>query len=114
MTQDRIAESDMDRPKDMDFNGWFKAAQRLDLNCLANEAFHYASRHPPTHPIPTPMTHSIPPCTPFPHALCSPMHSIDNPNTTQTLGYTKDKYNVKIMKRKSLLRSHQQPTKAKG
>jgi hypothetical protein len=26
MTQDRIAESGMDRPSDMDFNGWFKAA----------------------------------------------------------------------------------------
>jgi hypothetical protein len=25
-TQDRIAESGMDRPSDMDFNGWFKAA----------------------------------------------------------------------------------------
>jgi hypothetical protein len=35
----------------------------------------------------------------------------DNPNTTQTPEYTKDKYNVKIIKRKgSLLRSHQQPT----
>jgi hypothetical protein len=33
----------------------------------------------------------------------------DNPNTQQTLEYTKDKYNVKIVKRKSLLRSHQQP-----
>jgi hypothetical protein len=38
----------------------------------------------------------------------------DNPNTTQTLEYTKDKYNAKIIKRKSLLRSHQQPTKAEG
>jgi hypothetical protein len=36
--------------------------------------------------------------------------SVDNPNTTQTLEYTKDKYNAKIIKRKSLLRSHQQPT----
>jgi hypothetical protein len=26
MTQDRIAESGIDRPSDMDFNGWFKAA----------------------------------------------------------------------------------------
>jgi hypothetical protein len=26
----------------------------------------------------------------------------DNPNTTQTLEYTKDKYNAKIMKQKSL------------
>jgi hypothetical protein len=34
----------------------------------------------------------------------------DNPNTTQTLEYTKGKYNAKIIKMKwSLLRSHQQP-----
>jgi hypothetical protein len=33
----------------------------------------------------------------------------DNLNTTQTLEYTKDKYNAKIMKG-SLPRSHQQPT----
>jgi hypothetical protein len=52
MTQDRIAESGTDRPSDMDFEGWFKAAQCLDLNHLANEAFHLASRHPPTHSIP--------------------------------------------------------------
>jgi hypothetical protein len=26
-------------------------------------------------------------------------HCADNPNTTQTLEYTKDKYNVKIIKR---------------
>jgi hypothetical protein len=26
MTQDRIAKSSTDRPKDMDFKGWFKAA----------------------------------------------------------------------------------------
>jgi hypothetical protein len=48
MTQDRIAESGMDRPKDRDFDGWFKAARCLDLNCLANEAFHCASRCPLT------------------------------------------------------------------
>jgi hypothetical protein len=40
MTQDRIAESVMDRLSDTDFNSWFKAAQCLDLNCLANEALH--------------------------------------------------------------------------
>jgi hypothetical protein len=33
----------------------------------------------------------------------------DNLYTTQTPECTKDKYNVKIVKRKSLLRSHQQP-----
>jgi hypothetical protein len=70
-TQDRIAKSGMDRPSDMDFNSWFKAAQRLDLNRLANKAFHLASRHPPT-------------------------QSADNLNTTQTLEYTKDRYNAKI------------------
>jgi hypothetical protein len=46
-TQDRIAESGTDRPMDRDFDGWFKAARRLDLNRLANEAFHYASRRDP-------------------------------------------------------------------
>jgi hypothetical protein len=34
----------------------------------------------------------------------------DNLNTTQTLECTKDKYNVKIKMKGSLLRSHQQPT----
>jgi hypothetical protein len=45
-TQDRIAESGMDRLMDRDFDSWFKAARRLDLNRLANEAFYYASRRP--------------------------------------------------------------------
>jgi hypothetical protein len=49
MTQDRIAESGMDRPSDTDFQGWFKAARCLYLNRLANEAFHFASRRPLTH-----------------------------------------------------------------
>jgi hypothetical protein len=64
-TQDRIAESGMDRLGDTDFNGWFKAARRLDLNRLANEAFHFASRRPPTHSASTPMTYAPPPRTPF-------------------------------------------------
>jgi hypothetical protein len=64
-TQDRIAKSGMDRLGDTDFNGWFKAARRLDLNRLTNEAFHLASRRPPTHSAPLPMTHFAPPCTPF-------------------------------------------------
>jgi hypothetical protein len=64
-TQDRIAESGMDRPQDRDFDGWFKAARRLDLNRLENEAFHYASRCPLTHPSPAPTTYSIPQCTLF-------------------------------------------------
>jgi hypothetical protein len=33
----------------------------------------------------------------------------DNPNTQQIPEYTKDKYNGRIIKRKSLIRSHQQP-----
>jgi hypothetical protein len=64
-TQDRIAESGMDRPSDMDFEGWFKVARRLDLNRLANEAFHFASRRPLTHSAPTPTTYPAPPWAPF-------------------------------------------------
>jgi hypothetical protein len=70
MTQDRIAEYGMDRPSDMDFDGWFKAAQCLDLNRLANEAFHLASRCPPTHSAPTLTTYPAPLRTPF-SFLCS-------------------------------------------
>jgi hypothetical protein len=65
MTQDRIAESGTDRPQDRDFDGWFKAARCLDLNRLANKAFHYASRRPLTQSAPTPTTHSAPPRTLF-------------------------------------------------
>jgi hypothetical protein len=64
-TQDKIAESGTDRLLDRDFDGWFKAARHLDLNRLANEAFHYASRHPLTHSAPTPMTYPTPPRAPF-------------------------------------------------
>jgi hypothetical protein len=64
-TQDRITESGTDRPQDRDFNGWFEVAHRLGLNCLANEAFHYASRRPLTHPAPALTTYSTPQCTPF-------------------------------------------------
>jgi hypothetical protein len=64
-TQDHIAESGTDRPGDTDFNGWFKAAQCLDLNHLANEAFHLASRRPPTHSALPAMTHPAPPRAPF-------------------------------------------------
>jgi hypothetical protein len=46
MTQDRITKSGTDRLQDSDLNGRFKAAHQLDLNHLANETFHYASRHP--------------------------------------------------------------------
>jgi hypothetical protein len=59
-TQDRIAESSMDRPSDTDFNGWFKVARCLDLNRLDNEAFNLASRCHPTHSAPTLMTYPTP------------------------------------------------------
>jgi hypothetical protein len=77
MTQDRIAESGTDRPSDTDFNGWFKATQRLDLNRLVNEAFHLASRCPLTHSAPTPTTHAAPP-----RSLFSFLHS--HPPTAAT------------------------------
>jgi hypothetical protein len=64
-TQDRIAESGTDRLSDTDFNSWFKAARHLDLNRLVNEAFHLASRCPPTHSAPTPTTYPAPPRMPF-------------------------------------------------
>jgi hypothetical protein len=60
-TQDRIAESGTGGPQDRDFEGWFKAARHLDLNRLANEAFHYASRRPLTQSVPTLTTQSAPP-----------------------------------------------------
>jgi hypothetical protein len=63
--------------QDRDLDSWFKAARRLDLNRLANEAFHYASQHPLTHSAPSPTTHSAPPHTPF-----SFLHS--HPPTTAT------------------------------
>jgi hypothetical protein len=108
MTQDRIAESGTDRLGDMDFNDWFKAAQPLDLNHLANEAFHIASRCPPTHPAPTLMTYAAPPYTPFsflcshppttmtPAAMHTPLHAlppgipmdIDHTRTFKTLTQT--------------------------
>jgi hypothetical protein len=43
--QDKIAESGTDRPEDNNHNGWFKAACQINLNHLANKAFHYASQH---------------------------------------------------------------------
>jgi hypothetical protein len=47
-TQDKIAESGTDRPKDNDLQGCFQAARRFDLNQLDNEAFRYTSRCPAT------------------------------------------------------------------
>jgi hypothetical protein len=88
MTQDRIAESGTDRPQDRDFDGWFKAARRLDLNRLANEAFYDASRRPLTHSAPSPTTDSAPLRTPFsflrshpptaatPAAMHTPSHAL--------------------------------------
>jgi hypothetical protein len=64
-TQDRITKSGTDRPSNMDFDEWFKVARCLDLNHLMNEAFHLASRCPPTHSAASRMTHSAPLCTPF-------------------------------------------------
>jgi hypothetical protein len=64
-TQDRIAESGMDRPSNMDFEGWFKAARCLDLNRLANEAFYFASRRPLAHSTSTPTTYPNPLRVPF-------------------------------------------------
>jgi hypothetical protein len=40
---------------------------------------------------------------------CSNQCAADNLNTTQTPECTKEKYNVKIKMKGSLLRSHQQP-----
>jgi hypothetical protein len=86
-TQDRISESGTDRPQDRDFDGWFKAARRLDLNHLANEAFDYASRRPLTQSAPVPTTHSTPhalhslssahrpPPLPRPLQQCTPLHA---------------------------------------
>jgi hypothetical protein len=45
-TQDKIAESGTDQPKDNSLQGWLHATQRFDLNRLANEAFHYSSSCP--------------------------------------------------------------------
>jgi hypothetical protein len=47
-TQDKIAESGTDRPRDNDHQGWYMAARRFDLNWLANEAFRYGSQRPDT------------------------------------------------------------------
>jgi hypothetical protein len=71
-TQDRIAESGMDRPRDMDFEGWFKAVRRLDLNRLANGAFHFASRRPLAHSASTPTTYPAPLRAPFSFARSHP------------------------------------------
>jgi hypothetical protein len=82
-TQDRIAESGTDRLQDRDFDSWFKAACHLDLNRLANEAFHYASRCPLTHSTPSPTTHSAPLHTPF-----SFLHSYSPTATTPAAMHT--------------------------
>jgi hypothetical protein len=44
-TQDKITASGTeDRPKDNNLQGWLQAAQRFNLNQLANEAFYYTLR----------------------------------------------------------------------
>jgi hypothetical protein len=87
MTQDHIAESGTDRLGNTDFNGWFKAARCLDLNCLANEAFHLASRCPPTHSALPAMTHSAPPCAPF-SFLCTHTPTAVTPVAMHTPSHT--------------------------
>jgi hypothetical protein len=88
MTQDRITKSGMDRLGYMDFNGWFKAARCLNLNCLMNEAFHLASRCPPTQSTPTMTIYPAPPA----HAiLISPLtcpHCRDPCSTAHPFMYT--------------------------
>jgi hypothetical protein len=102
-TQDRITESGTDRPSDTDFNDWFKAARLLDLNRLANEAFHLASRHPPTHSAPTLTMYPSPPCT-----LCSFLRShaptaatpaaMHTPSRTLLLGISMDVDRTRTLK----------------
>jgi hypothetical protein len=74
-TQDCITESGTDRPRDNNFHGWFKAMCRLDLNCLANEAVHYASHHPSA-----PSTATV---APSPSSGCTAF-SFHRPTTFQT------------------------------
>jgi hypothetical protein len=82
--QDRIAESGTDRLMDRDFDGWFKAARRLDLNRLTNEAFHYASRRPLAQSAPTPIAHSIPPRSPFSFLRSHPPSNAATPAAMHT------------------------------
>jgi hypothetical protein len=64
-TQDRITKSGTDRPRDNNFNGWFKVSHQLDLNHLANEAFNYALQCPAAMSIAPSFTLSMSMCTPF-------------------------------------------------
>jgi hypothetical protein len=52
-----LTESGTDQPKDNDLKGWLQAARRVNLNHLANEAFHYTLRCPAatltTYPVPS-------------------------------------------------------------
>jgi hypothetical protein len=64
-TQDKIAESGTDRPRDNDHQGWDVAARRFDLNRLANEAFRYASRRPTVQSTMPRYANSTPTHTPF-------------------------------------------------
>jgi hypothetical protein len=64
-TQDKIAESGIDRPRDNDHHSWYAATRRFDLNRLANEAFRYASRRPTAQSTTPQYTNSTPVCTLF-------------------------------------------------
>src|SRR6202035_5814068 len=57
--QDRITEMVQGRPNDADPQGWYNAAQLLDANKSANQAFHGSQRTAP----PVPNTRSIFPVT---------------------------------------------------
>jgi hypothetical protein len=80
-TQDKIAESGMDRLKDNDLQGWLQATRRFDLNRLANEAFHYTSRRPATitttHPARSTFSflRSSAPMPATPTAMSTPSHA---------------------------------------
>jgi hypothetical protein len=65
MTQDKIAESGTDQPPGNDHQGWYAAARQFDLNRLANEAFHYASRRPIAQPATPRCAQTTPAHTPF-------------------------------------------------
>jgi hypothetical protein len=84
-TQDRIAESGTDRPQDRDFDGWFKATQCLDLNCLQTSphpirTYTDDSLHPPMHsilflPLTGPLHHHDPCSNAHPFTCTFPWHS---------------------------------------
>jgi hypothetical protein len=76
MTQDKIAKSGTDQPRDNNHQGWYVAARQFDLNRLANEAFCYASQHPTAQPALPRYVQPTPRRTPF---------SFSRPATSSTL-----------------------------